>query len=341
MHDRASLPWPQLTLRHVATVVLFFWPIPVVLWLVLFFLFGLESAPVEIGKSVSPDIVFRIDRHVAIAAWLITGLIPGLMLGSLFFGILRSPREGVAITLWITRFFGFICAALVARWPFYCFTRIWLALRRCVPWPFMKFLADAHHRGVLRQAGAFYQFRHIELQHRLGGYTKTIGQLGSGDLDVRIGAINALERVARDYATERRKVAEVLAAFVRQHASGHCSPPGPGSQEQKRLTRPDVQATISVIGRQLPSETGTLDLTGANLTSADLTRLNLTGANLTGADLSYVNLTSADLTRLNLTGANLTGADLTYANLTSAILARANLADAPQTSTARTFATQT
>ncbi len=168
----------------------------------------------------------------------------------------------------------------------------------------------------MRQAGAFYQFRHIELQHRLGGYTKTIGQLGSGDLDVRIGAINALERVARDYATERRKVAEVLAAFVRQHASGHCSPPGPGSQEQKRLTRPDVQATISVIGRQLPSETGTLDLTGANLTSADLTRLNLTGANLTGADL-------------------------TYANLTSAILARANLADAPQTSTARTFATQT
>jgi len=31
----------------------------------------------------------------------------------------------------------------------------------------MAFLADAHQRGVLRQAGAVYQFRHIELQHRL------------------------------------------------------------------------------------------------------------------------------------------------------------------------------
>jgi hypothetical protein len=31
----------------------------------------------------------------------------------------------------------------------------------------MGFLADAHKRGVLRQAGAVYQFRHIELQRRL------------------------------------------------------------------------------------------------------------------------------------------------------------------------------
>ena len=29
------------------------------------------------------------------------------------------------------------------------------------------FLDDAHKRGVLRQAGAAYQFRHIDLQHRL------------------------------------------------------------------------------------------------------------------------------------------------------------------------------
>jgi hypothetical protein len=31
----------------------------------------------------------------------------------------------------------------------------------------MEFLADAHQRGILRQAGPIYQFRHIELQHRL------------------------------------------------------------------------------------------------------------------------------------------------------------------------------
>jgi hypothetical protein len=32
----------------------------------------------------------------------------------------------------------------------------------------MDFLADAHqHHGVLRQTGAVYQFRHLDLQRRL------------------------------------------------------------------------------------------------------------------------------------------------------------------------------
>jgi hypothetical protein len=31
----------------------------------------------------------------------------------------------------------------------------------------MDFLADAHRRGILRQTGAVYQFRHIKLQHWL------------------------------------------------------------------------------------------------------------------------------------------------------------------------------
>ena len=45
--------------------------------------------------------------------------------------------------------------------------RVWLALRRRLPLRLTGFLADAHRRGVLRQVGAVYQFRHIELQHRL------------------------------------------------------------------------------------------------------------------------------------------------------------------------------
>ena len=36
-----------------------------------------------------------------------------------------------------------------------------------LPWPLMAFLADAHQRGVLRQTGATYQFRHLEPQRRL------------------------------------------------------------------------------------------------------------------------------------------------------------------------------
>jgi hypothetical protein len=42
-----------------------------------------------------------------------------------------------------------------------------LAFHHSPPWPLMSFLADAHQRGVLRQAGAVYQFGQLELQHRL------------------------------------------------------------------------------------------------------------------------------------------------------------------------------
>jgi hypothetical protein len=54
-----------------------------------------------------------------------------------------------------------------AAWPSYLLTVGWLAFRHRLPWLLMGFLADSHQRGVLRQAGAVYQFRHIELQHRL------------------------------------------------------------------------------------------------------------------------------------------------------------------------------
>lgn len=41
----------------------------------------------------------------------------------------------------------------------------------------MAFLADAHeHRGVLRQIGPTYQFRHLELQRRLANRSPTTGR---------------------------------------------------------------------------------------------------------------------------------------------------------------------
>ena len=49
-------------------------------------------------------------------------------------------------------------------------------------------------------------------------YTKAIEQLGSDKLDVRIGGIYALERVAYDSPRDHPTVMEVLAAFVREHS---------------------------------------------------------------------------------------------------------------------------
>ena len=46
-------------------------------------------------------------------------------------------------------------------------------------------------------------------------YTKAVEQLGSDKLDVRIGGIYALERIARDSARDHPTVMQVLTAFIR------------------------------------------------------------------------------------------------------------------------------
>lgn len=182
-------------------------------------------------------------------------------------------------------------------------------------------------------------------------YTRAIEQLGSDKLDVRIGGIYALERIARDSTQDHPTVIDVLAAFVRQHSLEQWHAPGQAvsSSAMRRVTRPDVQAAITVIGRRESREEPTpIDLSGVNLARANLARANLIGADLTNADLFRANLgranlaggaldqadlTDADLNRASLTGAslfhaNLVRVDLTGADLTNADLSTADLTDA-------------
>ena len=56
-------------------------------------------------------------------------------------------------------------------------------------------------------------------------YTKAIEQLGSKEIDVRIGGIYALERIARDSARDHPTVMEVLTAFIRDHSHEQWPPP--------------------------------------------------------------------------------------------------------------------
>src|SRR5579859_3625952 len=131
-------------------------------------------------------------------------------------------------------------------------------------------------------------------------YTKAIEQLGSEKLDVRIGGIYALERVASDSARDHPTVMEVLSAFVREHSHERWPPPEPDIAEPKRSTRPDVQAALTVVGRRdtkrdtkrdgRPIDLGGAILPGANLGGASLPDANLAGADLTGAQLGSTDL---------------------------------------------------
>ena len=171
-------------------------------------------------------------------------------------------------------------------------------------------------------------------------YTKAIEQLGSDKLDVRIGGIYALERVARDSARDHPTVMEVLTAFIREHSHEQWPPPDPGGQERARSTRPDVQAAVTVVGRRDAKRDidQRINLTGANLVGADLTGANLTSATsparTSAARTSPARTSPARTSRRGPHGADLTGADLTGANLTGADLTGADLTGA--TSPART-----
>jgi uncharacterized protein YjbI with pentapeptide repeats len=168
-------------------------------------------------------------------------------------------------------------------------------------------------RSTQRQIGLSEQG---QLTDRFG---KAVEQLGSDKLDVRLGGIYALERLARDSARDHPTVMEVLAAFVRDHAPLTACPSKPDTPTHLAT---DVQATLTVIGRDAAhAKLGDrLDLT---LTC--LFRVNLTGADLSGADLSGADLGEATLGRANLSNANLSNANLTEADLTGADLTGADL----------------
>ena len=168
-------------------------------------------------------------------------------------------------------------------------------------------------------------------------YLRAVEQLGSDMLEVRIGAIYALERVTVDSARDHPIVMEVLAAFIRERSREPWPIPEPNISPARAhaFPRPDVQAALTVIGRRnVGCDRGQIDLTaavlpGALMFGADLTRVRLVSADLRGAVVhSGTKFTDAKLVNADLTGADLTDADLTGADLTDAILIGTNLTGA-------------
>jgi hypothetical protein len=131
---------------------------------------GLTVVPGDLAGVASPRAVLARDRQAALLFMLEVGLVAGLGIG-LGAGLASGLGVALGVGLGAGLAFGLVAGPAVSMnetaWPSYMLTRGWLALHHRLPWPLMSFIDDAHQRGVLRQAGAVYQFRHIELQHRL------------------------------------------------------------------------------------------------------------------------------------------------------------------------------
>ncbi|MFH8474129.1 NACHT domain-containing protein [Streptomyces sp. NPDC018000] len=126
---------------------------------------GLEAL-IEPESSVSPSDLLHTNRTTVLAQVLAVGLVLGLGYGTvvaLVNGVVLGLMNGLMGGLTVA--FGVGTMTAWGRWV--VLVRVWLPLTGRLPWAVNAFLDDAHERGVLRQAGAVYQFRHARLRDRL------------------------------------------------------------------------------------------------------------------------------------------------------------------------------
>ncbi|TDV48731.1 hypothetical protein [Actinophytocola oryzae] len=129
---------------------------------------GVPLDPTEITRPVE---VLRTDRHTALRQALFVGV--G---GSVVFWVMMAfafePAFGVPFDVvfgggrWLLSFLtmaalgALLWMLFASGWGPWLIARSWLSLSGRLPWSVMVFLAAAHQRGVLRQTGGVYQFRH-------------------------------------------------------------------------------------------------------------------------------------------------------------------------------------
>jgi Pentapeptide repeats (8 copies) len=207
--------------------------------------------------------------------------------------------------------------------------------------------------GALIVVGALATWRQVQVNREgqiTERFTRAVDQLGSDSIDVRIGGIYALERVARNSMEDRPQVQYILGAFVRGHAPWPANAPNGPEHPTRDVDRtlpwlyaraPDVQAAVNVLGRRRPSpealrpylsrvDLRSVNLTKANLANATIRHTNmarawLADATFDGAELHQTDLRQAKAIRTRFVNAILCGAYLEGADLTGADLSGADL----------------
>jgi Pentapeptide repeats (8 copies) len=213
--------------------------------------------------------------------------------------------------------------------------------------------------GAVLLIGLYFTLKNLQLtQDRqiTERYTRAVEQLGSDKLEVRLGAIYALERIARDSERDHWPIMEVLTAYVREHApwppkdvhaladdlspaeqlSAEKDQPRPRPAADRALVRigkytvfdikppwpkpaADIQAILVVLGRRIRVFGKGEDQ------PLDLSHTNLRAADLSRAHLEGVNLEEAHLEGARLWAAHLEGAYLELTHLEGADLQAAHL----------------
>jgi hypothetical protein len=139
------------------------------------------AEPTEPKEAVSPAGLLASDRRAILYAAL-TGFATGALVGGFLGGVVGAREIGLVIDVGGRFQEGLLGAAIGAvlggavlgmmmhsnsASGRFLTAQLWLALYSHTPLRLMGFLDEAHRAGVLRQVGAYYQFRHASLQDRL------------------------------------------------------------------------------------------------------------------------------------------------------------------------------
>ncbi|MEU9321498.1 helix-turn-helix domain-containing protein [Streptomyces sp. NPDC048295] len=146
---------------------------------VVFGIMAALEAPLDVTSAATPAGLLAANRAtvlrqvlvlvpmltlaIAVGGHLITGLLDGI-LGTLGWNVADGLVIGAVGGIGGTCSYALSFTAW-GRWL--VLSRVWLPLTGKLPWDTVAFLDDAYRRGVLRQTGAVYQFRHVRLQHHL------------------------------------------------------------------------------------------------------------------------------------------------------------------------------
>jgi hypothetical protein len=125
------------------------------------------SVPSDVMRAAGPGSSLRTDRTASFTR----GGMVALLVAAVCVPVVTLPGDWgglvhIGTQLWLP--LGSAALALSA-WGRFTVARAWLAAKGRMPWRLMTFLEDADRRGVLRQSGAGFEFRHQRLRSHLAG----------------------------------------------------------------------------------------------------------------------------------------------------------------------------
>ncbi|MCA1217276.1 pentapeptide repeat-containing protein [Streptomyces sp. 8L] len=157
-------------------------------------------------------------------------------------------------------------------------------------------------------------------------FSRAVDQLGSDKLDVRIGGLHALWRIAEQSARDREAIISIQAAYLRTHLpwppAGPVSPAAdvPINDVAPLETRAaDAQVALTALGVLCRHR----EQSWVNLSITDLRRADCDGLWFPEVNFDRAYMEAAGLYHANLTQASLVSVNLRHADLTTAILRRA------------------